>query len=328
MLFNHNLYAKGSQMKDNKKQTKPLTGHLDKWLQSTGTRLASKTPRRTFIGRLTTGIIAIGGTSLILKPGTAQAACTPTQCYGTYNVNVCYSPWKIVAAEAGQSGLVLRKGPSFSADPVTYNNSTNPVVMSVGSHFGRCSNRDGGVSNGCPDPGPRPNQFGFIWGYWVDYAKQGWMPYSVNGVTYAVGDNGYTGTLCGPANFDFDCRYAKSACSQYHGCGGSGVNPTCNGYYADLDAYDPSPSDERFYLRYAPDSTAFMWLEPVNGSQPADTVQVYGNMNAAGYNWSCISVVCARWVPNGCRGWIRSDALGVPVPKRANCYPSIACPNS
>lgn len=315
-------------MKDKKTQAsdKGVLYRVDLAVKQASVQLANKTPRRTFIGRMTSGIIVLGSSSLILRPQRALAACTPTECYGTVDVNVCYTPWKIVAAEPGQSGLVLRKGPSFSADPVTYNNSTTPVVMSVGSEFGRVSKRNGG--SGCPDPGPRPNQYGFIWGYWTGYAKQGWMPYSVGGVTYAVGDNGYSGNLCGPANFDFDCRRAKSACSQYHGCGGSGPgNPSCNTYHADIDAYDPSPSDERFYLRYAPGSTTFMWLEPLVGSLAADSVYVYGNVNSGGYNWSCVSVVCARWAPNGCRGWIRSDALGVPVPKRPDCFPAIACPS-
>lgn len=315
-------------MSDEKKgpEQRGIIHRVDKTIITAGQRLANKIPRRSFIGRLSSGVIMLGGTSLILKPGNARAdGCTPGQCKSTYETSVCYSPWKIVAAESGYSGLVLRKGPSFSADPVTYDNSTSPVVMSVGSYFGRTSKQDNSSpGDGCPNPGPRGNQYGFIWGYWTDYAKQGWMPYSVAGVTYAVGDNSYTGKMCGPANDDFDCRYAHSACTSYHGCGGSGISPSCPGNYnADIDAYDPSPSDQRFYLRYAPGSTTFGWLIPVEGSTPADSVLVLGNY--AGY--SCVQVICARWVPNGCRGWIASSALGTPVGNRNPCYPSIACGN-
>src|SRR5581483_2766510 len=319
-----------SERKHDSKKDKGLIYRVDQSISAASRKLAGKIPRRSFLGRMTSGIVVLGSTSLILKPSKALANCTPSQCKSQNNVSVCYSPWKIVAAESGYSGLVLRKGPSFSADPVTYNNSTSPVVMSVGSEFGRASNNDPNApGDGCGNPGPRANQNGFLWGYWTGYAKQGWMPYSVGGVTYAVGDNGYTGALCGPANVDFDCRNtSKSNCHSYNGCGGGGISPSCPGAYnADLDAYTTSPSDERFYLRYGPSSTTFAWLIPVEGSTPADSVYVYGNVNSNGYNWSCISVICARWVPNGCRGWIRSDALGTPVGGRTACYPAIACAN-
>src|SRR5256885_896792 len=88
--------------------------------------------------------------------------------------------------------LKVPKGPFPDADPI-YNTSSQPVVIPVNHHFGRCSNRDGGVANGCPDPGPRVNVNGFLWGYWPEYAKQGWIRYNVAGITYAVGDNSYTG---------------------------------------------------------------------------------------------------------------------------------------
>src|ERR1700689_176753 len=119
------------------KGSKPLANHLDKWLQNAGTRLASKTPRRTFIGRLTTGIIAIGGTRLILKPSDARADfCGITECWGTNEVGVCYSSWIVT----NPSGVNVYKGPSFSADLVT-DSSGSPIVIPVNAHFGRVSNR-------------------------------------------------------------------------------------------------------------------------------------------------------------------------------------------
>src|SRR5258708_4847592 len=102
--------------KTNQPANKRLLARFDQAVKDASLHLANKTPRRTFLRRMTSGVIVLGGSSLILKPQRAMAACTPTECYGTASVNVCYSPWKIVAAEPGQSGLVLRKGPSFSAD--------------------------------------------------------------------------------------------------------------------------------------------------------------------------------------------------------------------
>src|SRR5206468_533890 len=110
-----------------------LVEHVDDAVKKASLQLANKTPRRSFIGRITSGIIVLGSSSLILKPQKALAtACTPTECWGTVDVNVCYTPWKVVAAEPGQSGLVLRKGPSFSDDPVTYASNGAAIVIPVG----------------------------------------------------------------------------------------------------------------------------------------------------------------------------------------------------
>lgn len=303
-----------------KPEKKPLIHRLDKIVENVGVRLAQM-PRRRFLKKLSSGVIVVGGTSLILKPMEAQAACTPVECRGTVDVNVCYSPWKVVAAESGQSGVVLRKGPWFGAVPVTRPDGSI-VVIPVGAHFARCSKRDGGVANGCPDPGPRPNNNGFLWGYWIGYGRQGWMPYSVGGVTYAVGDNAFTGTLCGPAGADFDCRYAKSACAGYNGCGGDGVGtPTCSQTYRPIVAVGTDLSEEKYYLRYAANSTTFCWLVP------GDRVLRYGYKDGGTYNWSCVQVICAAYAPNGCRGWVRSDALGSPITDNSPCFPSVTCPN-
>jgi hypothetical protein len=283
--------------------------------------MASGSSRRGFLGKVGAGIAAVGTASLLAEK--AEAACTlPAGCFGTVSVNVCYSPWLVTHAEAGQSGVVLRKGPSFSADPVTNGSTGAAVVVPVGGTFARCSNRDGG--SGCPDPGPRANQNGFLWGYWIGYARQGWMPYSVGGVTYATGNNGYTGTLCGPAGFDFDCRlgtqHPKSACNNT--CGGSGTGtPTCSTTYRPIVANPADPSDERFYLRYAVNSTTFFWLVP------GDQVKRWAYESSGSFTWSCVEVICAKYAPNGCRGWVRSDALGDPNSNNTACFPSVTCPS-
>lgn len=255
----------------------------------------------------------------------AQADTPPAGCFGTYSVNVCYSPWKVILAEPGYNGVVMRKGPSFDADPI-YNSSSQPVVIPVNHHFGRCSNRDGGVDQGCPSPGPRLNVNGFLWSYFPEYAKQGWVPYNVGGLIYAVGDTSYAGTLCGPASFDFDCRYAKTNCPQYHGCGGSQPPASvCATNYRPVIAVGTTLGDisqEKYYLRYAADSTTFFWLVP------GDVVRAYCSASVDGYSWNCVVVVCARYAPYGCRGWIRSDALGPPLNEAdvQPCYPALPCP--
>jgi hypothetical protein len=299
---------------------KGLASRIDKIVNNASLRMAGKTSRRSFVRRVTSGIIMLGTTSIILKPSKAMAQCTPEQCWGQVDVNVCYSPWEVVAAESGYDGVVLRKGPSFSADPVTYSTGGD-IVIPVGAEFGRCSNRSGSVSDGCPDPGPRPNQFGFIWGYWPGYARQGWMPYSVDGVTYAVGDDSLA-TLCGPAGYDFDCRYAHSACPM-NSCGGNPVgDPTCSQTYRPIVAYPTDPSDQRFYLRYAYNSTTFGW------TVPGDVIMRYGYISSGGVTWSCVEAYCCQYIPQGCRGWLESSALGSPITQGSGCNPDIACPNS
>ncbi|MCC6483507.1 MAG: hypothetical protein IT209_01565 [Armatimonadetes bacterium] len=261
--------------------------------------------------------------------GAAFADDVPVACYGTYDINVCYSPWRVVLAEPGYTGVVMRKGPSFDAEPIYRPNNT-PVIIPIGDFVGRASNRDGGVANNCPSPGPRKNLDGWLWVYWPNYAKQGWIPYSVNGVKYAVGDSSYSGVLCGPAKFDFDCRYPGSACPKYHGCGGSPVPATATcpeeSTFRPIIAVGSTPSElseQKYYLRYGIDSTTYMWLVP------GDIVERHCFAYGSGYNWSCVTVVCAKYCPHGARGWVRSDALGAPMSKSAAvpCYNTLFPPD-
>jgi hypothetical protein len=295
---------------------------FDDLVQRASEQLAGRqSSRRGFLSGLGVGAAALAGSGL-LRPSEAQAACAlPAGCFGTEDVNVCYSPWKCVAAEPGRTdGIILRKGPQFSAAPVLRPDGSL-VVIPINAHFARVSNRTGSVSQGCPDPGPRPNQSGFLWGYWIGYGRQGWIPYSVGGVTYSVGDNAFTGTLCGPAGADFDCRKAKSACSGYVGCGGASVgDPTCSETYRPIIAVGSDLSEEKYYLRYGANSTTFFWLVP------GDRVKRWGYKVGGAYNWSCVQVICAAYAPNGCRGWVRSDALGAPDSNNTPCYPSVSCP--
>ncbi len=300
---------------------KSALDRLDGWIRSGGEHLAARPSRRGFMGTIGVGAAALAGTGILGQPQEAQAACSlPAGCFGTQDINVCYSPWKVVAAEAGQTGVILRKGPSFSSAPVTRQDGT-AVLIPIGGHFGRVSTRTGSIAAGCPDPGPRPNQNGFIWGYWVGFGRQGWMPYSVGGTTYAVGDSGWTGTLCGPAQKDFDCRKPTGLCVEYVGCGGAGVgNPTCSETIRPIITVGTDLSEEKYYLRYGADSTTFAWLIP------GDRVRRWGYKSGATHNWSCVEVLCAAYAANGCRGWVRSDALGSPTTNGSACFPSIVCP--
>ncbi len=302
---------------------------VDEWVKARGEKLASKerdgsgASRRGFLETLGIGAAVTGFfVQSRNQDEKHEAVCTlPTGCYGTESVNVCYTPWRVTGTEPGQSnGVVLRKGPSFSAAPVCHQDGST-VVISVGGHFGRVSTMSGSVSSGCPDPGPRPNQNGFLWGYWIGFPRQGWMPYSVGGVTYAVGDTSYTGNMCGPAGADFDCRKAKSACTNYNGCGGAGVgSPTCSETYRPIVAVGTDLSEEKYYLRYAANSTTFAWLVP------GDRVKRWGYKAGNPENWSCVQVICAAYAANGCRGWVRSDALGSPITNNTACFPNVVCP--
>src|SRR5205085_7632959 len=116
-----------------KSKGKTLTNRFDHLVQQANARLASAIPRRSFIGRLTSGIIMVGGTSLILKPSEARAGlCGISECQGTDAVGVCYSSWKVTAA----GGIGVYKGPSFSVARVT-DSSCIPFHFPVHAHLGR-----------------------------------------------------------------------------------------------------------------------------------------------------------------------------------------------
>jgi hypothetical protein len=296
---------------------------FDDLVQRASQHLARPTSRRGFLSRIGAGAAALGASGL-LQPSSADAATDcilPVSCYGTHDVNVCYSPWKVTGTEPGQTnGVVMRKGPSFDADPVLHADGTLGIIP-VGGTVGRVSNRTGSVAGGCPDPGPRAAQNGFVWGYWLGFKKQVWIPHAVGGVAYSIPDPGYTGNLCGPASADFDCRKAKTDCASYNGCGGNGVgSPTCSATYRPVIAVGTDLSEEKYYLRYAANSTTFGWFVP------GDRVLRFGFKDGAGFNWSCVQVICAKHLPSGCRGWVRSDALGNPITDHSKCFPKMSCP--
>ena len=59
-------------------------------------------------------------------------------------------------------------------------------------------------------------------------------------------------------------------------------------------------SDQRYYLRYAADSTTFFWLVP------GDVVKSYCSGSADGYTWNCVTVDAHRR-----KGIFRSLLIGI-----------------
>lgn len=280
----------------NSRSQKPLLSRVDQFVEKASVRLAHKIPRRSFLGKLSSGIVLLGGAGLILKPGEARAGSQCLDGCRDYNdVQTCYYPW------INNISNVLYKGPFAPYDIVRTASAPNDIVwLAPGEVVGWASLRSGGVINGCPYPGMRQGENGFIWAYSVSHSKFGWLYY----------DQGYATpggpTVCGPTGKDFDCRYSKSACPAYNGCGtASQTSYTCIGptYYQLGNGYEGIGNGEDFYIRYAANSTPFGWM------MPGDIVHRYGAKTLVGKTWSCVMVICARYVPYGTRGWIGSSAI-------------------
>ena len=54
------------------------------------------------------GAAAVAGTGLLAgEEAEGQAACNlPAGCFGTHDINVCYSPWRVVASQV-LAGLAI-----------------------------------------------------------------------------------------------------------------------------------------------------------------------------------------------------------------------------
>ena len=241
-------------MKDDKRQTKPLTGHLDKWLQSAGTNLDSKTPRRTFIGRLTTGIIAIGGTGLILKPSEARADfCGITECRGTDTVGVCYSSWIVTnpAYRRLQRTVVQRRAgdrnvrqPNQQSRQRAFRTLQQSILVDL---------RRSGTA-------PRVQRFSL--GLLVHrHAEPGLDPLRHR---LCLGRWRLAGHCRGPAKWTSIATDAKSACPSYHGCGGNPApSGTCSTAHWLIGTSGSDGSHERYYIqagRTAPRLLAGCWV--------------------------------------------------------------------
>ncbi len=253
--------------------------------------------RRGFLGRAALGALAVGGAALAGDPGRALAAGAPNGCTnGRRGVNVCWSPWRVRRSEParglprGVRGVAVRKGPSFEAPYVRLDGA--PVVVPVGSYFGRQSRRGGPPAGGCPDPGPRPaSGRGWVFGYVPAGTRGagavGWIPTELRRRALSAADPSYAGVLCGPESLDFDCRAGSERNSPYRtqcgprGAGGRRTGAICGGprelvgtCFAPQETQvrtvrtNPSPGREddlssaRYLLRYTQGGTATLWLVP------------------------------------------------------------------
>jgi hypothetical protein len=295
--------------------------------------------RRRLLQGAGAGALAFAGSRLAWPVEDAQAALLPN-CWAPKDVQVCYRPWRVVTPEPGHSGVLIRKGPSFSAPVLTGGHGLEEIP--VGYHFGRQSAR---IGNPCGTaPGPRAQASGWLWisGNSSDLVggpppgdhkrKSGWVPFSVGGTTYAVPDGGWLGTTCGPC-CDFDCRHPQaphaSPCTGYNGCSSAGQGSVTDAfvYRTILDNGDLDNS-EWYTIRYARDSVPIFWLVPgdvVLVGAYKTIHEVNGPRGEGDYTWACIQIGCGQWAPNACGGWIRSEILGADTDPYA-CRSAIPCP--
>ena len=293
------------------------TSRLDKIVEAAGEKMAGGYTRRGFLGRVAgvAGATLLGGAVVLGEKSETRADQCASGCFSQNQVNVCYSPWRVTRSWSGLSGIPIFKGPSQSSPMLSISGSI--VTIPVNEVFGRCSNR---TAASCADPGPRSSvslNGQFLWGYrQYGFVRIGWIPYRVNGVTYCVGDNGATTTLCGPAGVDFDCRRAKSYCPSYNGCSGGGEVGTTSSdcYKSVLDGGSEDQNSSTGYLvKYAPNSCGTYWLDHAN-----DKVHQFCYTGTIGaWSWSCFSAVRCDWMPQGCRGWVGREKLSGSIAKPA-----------
>lgn len=310
-----------------------MTDRIDRMVDGVARRLAG---RRQF---LRAGAVAGAATTGLLTTGTSASAAK-SDCYGTIDVQPCYSPWKVVAAELLSDGVTVRRGPSRRAPAVG--------TVPLGGHVGRQSKRMGSPCGS--NPGPRMSVNGWLWVsgravrpgatcWQLEYKAvgSGWIPMKEGLRTLLEPDPGFRGTTCGPHS-DFDCRYPQKPyvkpCDCYNGCNHKYAGPMypSNRYYKITSSLlGKSNLSEYYTLRYAADSAPTFWL------MPGDVVYRHGYKKVwepsgpdystdrddnVYHTWSCVSVVCAQYAPTGMGGWIRSVSLTSPSRTKPACAES------
>lgn len=312
-----------------------MTDRIDRLVDGLAQKLAThRTGRRQI---LRAGVVAAGASTGLLATA-SPASADLDDCFGTRDVQTCYSPWKVVAAELLSDGVKVRRGPSKLAPAVG--------TVPVGGHVGRQSNRIGRPCGS--NPGPRPSVNGWIWvsgralrpgatSCWqLEYpsAPSGWMPMTEAGRKLAVPDSRWAGSTCGPHS-DFDCRRPQQAytkpCTCYNGCnrGTAGPMARSNVYYTvGAHLLAKKSLSEYYTLRYAADSTPTFWLMPGDVVYRHGYKKIYEPIgpdhdskddDGRYHTWSCVSVVCAQYAPAGMGGWIRSVTLTNPSRTRPQC---------
>lgn len=331
-----------------------MQSQIDRLVEGAAVRLSGVTAtRRRFLQGAGAGAAAVAGSRVAVGTSEAEAHLR-TGCWGSKDVQVCYQPWIVREAEPGRSdGLLVRKGPSIDA-PAVRNASGAEEVIPVGRHFGRQSER---IST--PDcgfyPGDRSEVGGWLWisgqakmwngSQWVnEYAprRSGWVPHSLGGRTLAKQVNDANVRTCGP-EVDFDCRYpggcspGADGCPQYNGCypcsgsAGSLDAETHRYWRIDSNVCGDESSSEFYTLRYAANSVPILWLVPGDvvfrhGYLSIETSGITCPDGSESETWSCVGVVCARWAPDGCGGWIRSKTLTSPTDNNPCIANPASCP--
>jgi hypothetical protein len=279
-------------------------------------------------------VIGLGASAgLLAACGSEQSAAKPNadwrrRAFGQREVNVCYTPLRVVRTEPeldrqGLTGVVVRKGPSFDADPAPPN-AGGETVIPVGAHAARQSVRRA-PGPGCPPAAPRPPVDGFVWAYPADDVagnKSGWVPFDVDGERYLRDDPDYGAHpsdperwVCGPASHDFDCRSQASQAYCGYDCAAgdtrAGLKYTGRTRRVIGTGSEPGDSAEEYYLRWAASSTPFAYLTP------DDVVYELGRKKGYSYGphlvwWSFVEVREATYVARGTRGFCLEDAFKRP----------------
>lgn len=315
-----------------------MGSRVDRMIEGAARELAGRRSRREVLGR--GGVLCLGtacfGLDPILDAFTPVSEAQPyrdwrERAFGQREVNVCYAPMRVVGTEAavarmGLSGVLVRKGPSFAADPAPRNDGELTIIP-AGTHAARQSVRRA-TGPGCRPARPRRPVDGFVWAYPADDVsgnKSGWVPLRVEGDRYLAPDDGYglkasdpEEWVCGPASHDFDCRSeaSKAYCGYECEVGDTrrGLRYTGRTRRVLGTGGEPGDSAEEYYLRWAASSTPFAYLAP------DDVVFELGRKQGFSYGpnlveWSFVEVRRASYVAPGTRGFCLEDAF-LPLRKR------------
>lgn len=217
--------------------------------------------------------------------------CGEPRCFDQDESDVCYSAW------IANIRVPLRYAPTGSAPVV------RDTFLEPGQHFCRQSVNQTAMEN---DPActrnlePRPSQNGYLWGYKNAGGVEGWAfrdamspdaSYVGEGnggcCGPATGEGGAVGYRCGEEFRNIVCE-GRVECAGDQSCAASSVSGIegLNG---------------RTFLRYAPQSSAFYYLEQ------GDSVELLCQCGA----YTCVSTRSSEYgIPFGTRGWILSSKIG------------------
>lgn len=191
-----------------------------------------------------------------------------TGCWNTAEVNVGYFPYKLIVASA------VRVAPNANAAAV--------LQLPRGAKFGVQSTRNPGNS---ARPSMRPPRGGFVWGYSGSKGASGWVE-----LAKLAEDKSGAVWADGPANADFQVGAQKPA---------TGRRPSSCAGSDGKDELRVIGVDD-VYIRYAPQSTPFYYLER------GDHIKIKWRGRS---RYCCVQVTKSESCPVGTRGWIPYASL-------------------